>query len=70
MPVGTMGVEGGEGMELQEFLARLNAGEYIPNDSEVHRHMHLVSQEALKVTAELNGGYHTPEEVRDYMARD
>ena len=56
-------------MELQEFLTRLNAGEYIPNDSEVHRHMHLVSQEALKVTAELNGGYHTPEEVRELFAR-
>lgn len=56
-------------MELQEYLARLNAGEYIPNGSEVHRHMHLVSQEALKLTAELNSGYHTPEEVRALFTR-
>ena len=26
--------------------------------------MHKVSQEALRITAELNGAYHTPEEVR------
>ncbi|MDR2674969.1 MAG: hypothetical protein LBC18_08910, partial [Opitutaceae bacterium] len=31
--------------------------------------MHEVSQEALRLTAELNGAYHTPEEIRRLMEK-
>lgn len=51
-------------MDLQEYLAYLNAGKPVVAGSEVHQYMHLVSQEALKLTAVLNNGYHTPEEIR------
>ena len=43
--------------------------EYIPAGSELHQAFHAFSQEALKITAELNGAYHTPEEVRALMSQ-
>ena len=51
-------------MELDEFLAHLNSGAPVQGGSEVHQFMHGVSQEALRITAEINSGYHTPEELR------
>ena len=42
---------------------------YIPAGSELHQAFHAFSQEALKITAELNGTYHTPEEVRALMSQ-
>lgn len=48
---------------LDALLAALNAGEAIRGDSPHHRAMHAASQEALRITAELNGRYHSPEEV-------
>ena len=55
-------------MELKEFLAELNSGAPVKAGGEVHRYMHLVSQEALKVTARINGSYHTPEELRELFS--
>lgn len=51
-------------MDLNEFLDHLNSGEKVQGGSEVHQFMHGVSQEALRITAEINTGYHTPEELR------
>ena len=51
-------------MDLKEFLDRLNNGETVEGGSPMHQFMHNVSQEALRITAELNGAYHLPEEVR------
>ena len=55
-------------MTVAEFRAAMAEAEYIPANSELHRAFHAFSQEALKLTAELNGKYHTPEEVRRIMA--
>ena len=55
-------------MELKEFLAELNSGAPVKAGGEVHGYMHLVSQEALKVTARINGSYHTPEELRELFS--
>jgi acetyltransferase-like isoleucine patch superfamily enzyme len=41
---------------------------YIPAGSELHLAFHAFSQEALKITAKLNGQYHTPDEIRQIMA--
>ncbi|MCH6266405.1 sugar O-acetyltransferase [Neobacillus citreus] len=35
----------------------------------MHQMMHNLSQEALKLTAELNGHYHTPEEIRELFSQ-
>lgn len=56
-------------MELEEFLEHLNRGETVHKDGPVHQAMHGVSQEALKITAELNGSYHEPAQVRALFAR-
>lgn len=51
-------------MNLQAFLDHMNSGKTIKGGSEAHLCMCALSQEALQRTAELNGAYHTPEEVR------
>lgn len=56
-------------MEIDEFRKTMAECKYIPAGSELHRAFHFFSQEALKITAELNGSYHTPEEIRALVAR-
>lgn len=41
----------------------MNSGQTVKANSEAHLFMHAASQEALRLTAELNGRYHTPEEI-------
>ena len=56
-------------MDLETFLEHLNRGKPVQGGSEVHRFMHSVSQEALRLTAEINGSYHAPEELRTLFAQ-
>jgi acetyltransferase-like isoleucine patch superfamily enzyme len=49
---------------LENFLDHVNRGAVIEGGSEHHRFMHGAAQEALRIVAELNTGYRTPEEVR------
>jgi acetyltransferase-like isoleucine patch superfamily enzyme len=55
-------------MDINDFLAHLNRGKVVEGGSEMHFMMHNLSQEALKLTAELNGHYHTPEEIRELFS--
>src|SRR3954469_25843270 len=56
-------------MELADFLDHVNRGTLIEGGSEAHTFMHRAAQEALRVVAELNTGYRTPEEVHALLAR-
>jgi acetyltransferase-like isoleucine patch superfamily enzyme len=56
-------------MDTNEFLAHLNKGEPVEGGSEVHQVMHRVSQEALKITSELNSAYHPPAQVRELFSK-
>ncbi|EMY36192.1 isoleucine patch superfamily acetyltransferase [Arthrobacter crystallopoietes BAB-32] len=56
-------------MNLDDLLQALNAGQTITADSPLHQVMHRASQEALRITGELNGGYHEPAQVRELLAR-
>ena len=56
-------------MHLQDFLAYLNSGRGVSAGSAEHRYMCALSQEALRITAELNNAYHTPEELRVIFSR-
>ena len=56
-------------MMVDEFRKAMADAKYIPAGSELHQAFHAFSQEALKITAELNGSYHTPEETRALMSR-
>ena len=51
-------------MDLAEFLDHLNSGKLVKGGSEAHQFMHGVSQEALRITAEINGSYHEPAQLR------
>lgn len=56
-------------MKLPEFLAAFEAGEPVRQGSQAMRASAYYSQEALKITTEINGGYHTPDEIRLLMCR-
>ncbi len=56
-------------IELQDFLDHVNRGARIQGGTEQHRFMHEAAQHALQVVAELNTGYHPPEEVRALLAQ-
>ena len=55
-------------MDLHGFLAHVGRGDPIEGGSEPHLFMHAAAQEALRITAELNSGYRTPEEVRGLLS--
>lgn len=50
-------------MDLQTFLTYLNSGKTVQGGSEIHQYMHKASQDALRLTMQLNNRYHTPEEI-------
>lgn len=56
-------------MDFETFFALMDRGETAKAGSEAHQCMHLLAQDALRLTAELNGSYHTPEEVRKLMSQ-
>ena len=51
-------------MDLEAYLEHLNSGKPVEGGSEAHLFMHGVSQEALRITALINGSYHEPEALR------
>ena len=55
-------------MELQEFLDYMNSGKTAKGMSKELAYSGYLTQEALKVTAKINMGYHTPEEVQNLFA--
>ena len=56
-------------MNLQDFLDHVRTGAVIEGGSAQHTFMHETAQAALRITAELNSGYRTPEEVRELLSR-
>ncbi|WP_020614860.1 sugar O-acetyltransferase [Paenibacillus daejeonensis] len=54
-------------MQLSEFLAHMDRGLAVEGGSELHDYMIELSQEALRITAKLNGAYHEPAEIRRLM---
>lgn len=55
-------------MTEQEFLKYTSEGNLITAGSPAHQMMHGLSQRALRKTAEINGSYHTPDELRRLMS--
>lgn len=51
-------------MNLEQFLNHMNAGKMVVLPSEEMAYSGYLTQEALKVTAKINGRYHTPEELQ------
>lgn len=55
-------------MKLNEYLQHMNCGNPVIGGSEAHLFMHSISQEALKITAEINGSYHEPKVLRELFS--
>ena len=55
-------------MTIDQFRERMATDEPIIGGSELHMQFHQFSQEALRITAEINGSYHTPEELRKLLS--
>lgn len=56
-------------MEINEFLERLNKRECVEAGSQMHNMMCFLSNEAMQITCELNGSYHTPDEIRELFSK-
>ena len=54
--------------ELQEFLDFMNSGKQVTAECGVHQTMHKLSQEAIRITMEINNRYHTPDEINALMS--
>ena len=55
-------------MTTSEFIQIMNSGEVIPGGSPIHAKMHQLSQEALRITMQINNSYHTHEEIIGLMS--
>lgn len=55
-------------MELDTFLEHVKNRKPL-NTAEIYHFMDEMSNEARRITFELNGSYHTPEEVRQCLSR-
>jgi acetyltransferase-like isoleucine patch superfamily enzyme len=56
-------------MNLNDFFAHVAQCKPIPVNSETHRFMVEISNEAMRITAELNNSYHEPEEIRSLLSK-
>ncbi|WP_167149850.1 DapH/DapD/GlmU-related protein [Actinomyces sp. ZJ308] len=54
-------------MDLSEFLDLMAAGEPVPPTSEAHGVMIEVGERARRITARINGGYRTGEEIAELV---
>ena len=50
-------------INTQIFIDAMNSGNEIIADSEIHKYMVKLSNEAMKITSRLNNEYHEPEEI-------
>lgn len=55
-------------MTVQEYREHIAAGKPVVNGTEAHLFMHKMSQEAIRITMEINNKYHTPEELRELFS--
>ena len=55
-------------MTTKEFIEIMDSGELIPAGSPVHEKMHQLSQEAIRITMEINNAYHTHSEIIALMS--
>lgn len=55
-------------MNTEQFKEEMKKQTYIEANSETHMHMHEMSQQARKITSEINNKFHTAEELRDLFS--
>jgi len=55
-------------LDKDEFIAQMNSADRVVSGSPLHLAMHSFSQSAQRITAEINGTYHTPEQMIDLFS--
>ncbi len=55
-------------MTTAEFIKIMDSGENISGGSPVHAKMHELSQEAIRITMEINNAYHNHDEIIELMS--
>lgn len=55
-------------MTTEEFIEIMDSGAIVPVNSDIHKTMHRLSQEALHITMELNNTYHDHDEIVALMS--
>lgn len=55
-------------MTTEEFIGIMSSGKVIEAGSPVHDTMHELSQEAIRITMEINTSYHTHDEIVSLMS--
>lgn len=50
-------------MTTEEFISIMDSGRNIPAGGPIHEKMHELSQEAIRITMEINNAYHTHDEI-------
>lgn len=55
-------------MTTQEFIEIMDSGAVIKGGSPIHETMHRLSQEAIRITMNLNNSYHTHDEIVALMS--
>ncbi len=53
----------------QKFRELMQKGTYVEAGSEIFEAFHKYSQEALKITSEINGKYNPPEKIRELFSK-
>ena len=53
----------------QEFRELMQKGTYVEAGSKIFEAFHKYSQEALKITSEINGKYNPPEKIRELFSK-
>ena len=56
-------------MNKNQFMERVKRGGPIAGETEAHALLVQFNNEALRITAELNGAYHDPDKVRALFSR-
>lgn len=56
-------------MNIQEFIEAMARKEYVDSNSELLQMFHKLAQDALKITTQINNGYHTPDEIRKLFSK-
>ena len=56
-------------MDIKEFLDFIATKQPVEANSKVSEMFHILAQEALKITMEINNKYHTPDEIVDLFSK-
>jgi acetyltransferase-like isoleucine patch superfamily enzyme len=56
-------------MDINNFLLHVNNKKPVFKNTEFHKILDYLSQEAMKITAILNNEYHTPEEIQSLISQ-